>query len=61
VILISYAQMDDATAREYVPAVVHVDADNRIIELGGDPAGAVEGMVGDLVRGDLTLERPTPR
>src|SRR6476619_4204536 len=31
VILISYAQMDDATAREYVPAVVHVDADNRVI------------------------------
>src|SRR4029079_14742342 len=53
VILISYAQMDDATAREYVPAVVHVDADNRIIELGGDPADAVDGMAGGLVRGDL--------
>lgn len=57
VILISYAQMDDATAREYVPAVVHVDAQNRIISLGGDPAEAVSGMVGDVVRGDLTLSR----
>src|SRR5581483_4675720 len=28
VILISYAQMDDITARNYVPAVVHVDENN---------------------------------
>jgi aspartate 1-decarboxylase len=53
VILISYAQMDDATARSYQPRVVHVDADNRVIELGSDPAQAVEGMVDGLRRGDL--------
>jgi aspartate 1-decarboxylase len=47
--------MDDETARRYVPTVVHVDADNRIIELGSDPAGVVPGMVGDLARGDLSL------
>lgn len=41
VILISYAQMEDAEARAYVPSVVHVDADNRIIHLGDDPAEAV--------------------
>ena len=41
VILIAYAQMEDAEARSYVPSVVHVDADNRIIELGGDPAEAL--------------------
>ena len=57
VILISYAQMDDATARAYVPRVVHVDGDNRIISLGEDPAEAVAGMVGDVARGDLTLPR----
>ncbi len=57
VIILSYAQMDDATAREFVPAVVHVDADNRILSLGTDPAQAVPGMVGDVVRGDLTLSR----
>src|SRR5262245_20101524 len=34
VILISYAQMDDATARTYVPKVVHVDAANRVLALG---------------------------
>ena len=55
VILISYAQMDTVEARTYRPAIVHVDADNRVIELGTDPAGAVPGMVGDPVRGDLTV------
>ena len=55
VILISYAQMDDETARGYTPSIVHVDADNRVIELGTDPAHAVPGMVGDLTRGDLSL------
>src|SRR5882757_2960646 len=44
VILISYAQMDDELARTYQPRVVHVDRDNRIIELGHDPAGVVAGM-----------------
>jgi aspartate 1-decarboxylase len=55
VILISYAQMDTAEARAYKPLVVHVDADNTIIELGDDPAEAVAGMADDLIRGDLTL------
>jgi aspartate 1-decarboxylase len=57
VILISYAQMDDATARSYRPRVVHVDADNRVLELGVDPAEAVEGMVDGLHRGDLAVTR----
>ena len=45
VILISYAQMDDATARAYRPRVVHVDAANQVIELGADPAVAAAGVV----------------
>lgn len=53
VILISYATMDDATARTYRPAVVHVDAANRVVELGADPAGAAAGMVSELVPGDV--------
>jgi aspartate 1-decarboxylase len=44
VILISYAQMTDELARRYQPRVVHVDAHNRILELGADPADAVPGM-----------------
>jgi aspartate 1-decarboxylase len=53
VILISYAQMDDAESRTFQPRVVHVNARNEIIELGADPAAAVDGMAGELVRGDL--------
>ncbi|MHA7261682.1 aspartate 1-decarboxylase [Arthrobacter sp. TMN-37] len=41
VILITYASMTDDEARAYVPSVVHVDGDNRIIQLGADPAEAV--------------------
>jgi L-aspartate-alpha-decarboxylase len=51
VILISYALLDDATARTYQPRVVHVDAANRIVELGSDPAAPVPGAA-HLVRGD---------
>ncbi|GAA2448268.1 aspartate 1-decarboxylase [Streptomyces macrosporus] len=43
VILISYAQMDDAEARSFRPRVVHVDADNRIVDLGADPSEPVPG------------------
>ncbi|ROQ35878.1 L-aspartate 1-decarboxylase [Streptomyces sp. PanSC19] len=48
VILISYAQMEDAEARAFVPRVVHVDGDNRIVELGGDASAPVPGS--DTVR-----------
>jgi aspartate 1-decarboxylase len=51
VIIISYAQMDDALARTYQPRVVHVDADNRPLGTGTDPAAAVPGMAGDLISG----------
>ena len=43
VILISYAQMDDAELRAYSPRVVFVDGGNRIADLGSDPAHAPEG------------------
>ncbi|MFI5979493.1 aspartate 1-decarboxylase [Streptomyces sp. NPDC051555] len=43
VILISYGQFEDAEARAFVPRVVHVDADNRIVELGADPSAPVPG------------------
>ena len=36
VILISYAQFDDAQARTFVPSIVHVDAANAIVALGND-------------------------
>ncbi len=44
VILIAYAQMPDADARTYSPRVVHVDADNRIADVGDDPGAAPAGL-----------------
>nr|WP_217499200.1 aspartate 1-decarboxylase [Leifsonia sp. C5G2] len=41
VIVIAYAQLEDAEARSFVPRVVHVDAANRIVAVGADPAEAV--------------------
>ncbi|MGH3929102.1 MAG: aspartate 1-decarboxylase [Pseudonocardiaceae bacterium] len=43
VILISYAMMDETQARHYRPRVVFVDAANRIVEQGNDPAHAPAG------------------
>ncbi len=43
VILISYAAMDDAEAREHLPRVVFVDSRNRILEHGTDPGHAPRG------------------
>jgi aspartate 1-decarboxylase len=51
VILIAYAQMEDAEARTFEPHVVFVDRDNRVIGTGADPAEALPGS--GLVRGDV--------
>lgn len=51
VILIAYRQMDDAEARTFEPNVVFVDENNKVVQLGTDPADAPEGS--GLIRGDL--------
>jgi aspartate 1-decarboxylase len=51
VIIISYASMSDDEARTFQPRVVHVDASNKIIDLGADLAEPVPGTAE--VRGDL--------
>ncbi|MFE9664137.1 aspartate 1-decarboxylase [Streptomyces sp. NPDC005955] len=43
VIVISYAQVEDAEARALRPRVVHVDEGNRIVELGADPSAPAPG------------------
>ncbi|MFC4946773.1 aspartate 1-decarboxylase [Pseudonocardia sp. GCM10023141] len=43
VILIAYGQLDESEVRAYAPRVVFVDALNRIVELGSDPAHAPAG------------------
>ncbi|GAA3402262.1 aspartate 1-decarboxylase [Pseudarthrobacter polychromogenes] len=47
VILITYAQMTTEEAKSYEPRVVHVDENNRVIQLGNDPA---EGLTPGLLR-----------
>jgi aspartate 1-decarboxylase len=43
VILMSYAQLDEAELAAFAPRVVFVNARNRVVELGADPAHAPEG------------------
>ncbi|OFI36766.1 aspartate 1-decarboxylase [Arthrobacter sp. SW1] len=47
VILITYAEMTTEEALAYEPKVVHVDRDNKILQLGNDPA---EGHTPGLMR-----------
>ncbi len=42
VIIISYAEVDDAAAREHTPTVVFVDERNRVRRMGVEVARAVE-------------------
>lgn len=46
VIIITYASVDDPSRHE--PRVVHVDAANRIVALGSDPAEPVPGAPAQL-------------
>ena len=46
VILISYAQIDDAEAGRLHPRIVHVDEGNRIVSLGADASEALPGLAG---------------
>jgi aspartate 1-decarboxylase len=43
-IIISYAQMDEVEAQTFVPRVVFVDHDNRIVEISGDPGSVPDGV-----------------
>ena len=61
VIIMSYALLPDAEARSLKPRVVHVDAKNRVVKLGDDPAEPVPGSI-DQLRGDLVgTEQHLPR
>ncbi|GAB3994704.1 hypothetical protein GCM10029992_09940 [Glycomyces albus] len=53
VILISYAQMEDAEARSFTPRVVHVDENNEIIDIDDDKARPAPGTAGNAVASPL--------
>ncbi|ABM10837.1 aspartate 1-decarboxylase [Paenarthrobacter aurescens] len=55
VILITYAQMTHEEARAHEPRVVHVNQDNRVIQLGNDPA---QGIIPGLLRPPFALNNP---
>ncbi len=61
IIMISYAQMDDATARTFQPRIVHVDADNQVIELDADPTTAAPGVPGAPTRSPHARAAATAR
>lgn len=44
VILIAYGMLADAEARTFMPHVVFVDGDNRIVEVSGEPGQVPEGF-----------------
>ena len=43
-IIICYAQLDEMEAQTFVPRVVFVDHDNKIIEISGDPGSVPGGL-----------------
>ena len=48
VIIMAYGLFEDADARRHEPTVVHVDGENRVVQIGNDPAEAVPGMPGQV-------------
>ena len=56
VILITYAQMTTEEAKSYTPKVVHVDKDNKVVQVGSDPA---EGHTAGLLRPPHALNNAT--
>ncbi|MBO0595300.1 aspartate 1-decarboxylase [Nesterenkonia sp. E16_7] len=48
IILISYVMLDAAELADHRPKVVHVNGENRIVELGQDPAEPVPGATDQL-------------
>ncbi|MDQ0767345.1 aspartate 1-decarboxylase [Pseudarthrobacter defluvii] len=56
VILITYAEMTTEEAKSYQPRVVHVDENNRVIQLGNDPA---EGLTPGMMRPPFALNNAT--
>ena len=43
IIIMSFRQVEESERDAYRPRVVHVDRDNRIVELGDDPAAPIPG------------------
>jgi aspartate 1-decarboxylase len=44
-IIMAFHQVPSSIAADFAPRVVHVDGDNKIVDLGSDPAEPVPGSV----------------
>lgn len=55
IILISYRMAEDHELASHEPKVVHVDEQNRIVQLGNDPAQPVPGATDQLDPRDAVL------
>jgi aspartate 1-decarboxylase len=43
IIIMSFKQVDEAERASYAPRVAHVDAQNRLVQIGSDPSEPVPG------------------
>ncbi|BCJ51545.1 aspartate 1-decarboxylase [Actinoplanes sp. NBRC 14428] len=43
IIIMSFKQVDEAERATYEPRVAHVDAQNRLVDIGSDPSAPVPG------------------
>jgi aspartate 1-decarboxylase len=43
IIIMSFKQVDEAERASYTPRVAHVDAENRLVQIGSDPSEPVPG------------------
>jgi aspartate 1-decarboxylase len=55
VIVIAYALLDRVEVATFRPAVVHVDAENRVLQVDADAASVVPGTIAGLERAPLSL------
>jgi aspartate 1-decarboxylase len=53
VIIMAYAQMSDDESRAFEPAVVFVDRDNHVVDIGAEPAAVPDEFTAELVDGRL--------
>lgn len=53
VILMSFVIVDEAELAAHEPKIVHVDARNRVVALGSDPAQAVPGATDQISSRDV--------
>lgn len=53
VIIMAYVLASESELADYEPSIVHVDADNRVVGLGHDPAQPVPGSTDQISSRDL--------